>query len=320
MDFDTIIKNIEQKIETGTMKLEYINQVLKENKIEDTFTFIKTLIDKSTIISNYLSKFLHGKTKYNEEDISFGISADLMNQLTISNFVYSKLNIPFLGVYTACATSVEQIIIASTFIDSKKINNCICTTSSHNLVSEKQFRFPIEYGAIRKKVNTFTATSSVSAIVTNKKTNLKLESATIGSVVDIGYKDANNFGAVMAPAAAKTIYEHFKDTKRKPSYYDLILTGDLGIYGLDILKEYLEKEYKLKVDNLMDAGALLYKDTGSSIAGASGPTCLPLILKENKYKKILMVGTGALHSKTTVNIGLSIPSVSHAVSLEVISI
>lgn len=94
----------------------------------------------------------------------------------------------------------------------------------------------------------------------------------------------------MAPAAAKTIYEHFKDTKRKPSYYDLILTGDLGIYGLDILKEYLEKEYKLKVDNLMDAGALLYKDTGSSIAGASGPTCLPLILfnkilKENKYKK-----------------------------------
>lgn len=299
---------------------------VKGDLLIDDYYYEKRSVEEAE--SEYVKKCIQGllnKSKLKEKDINLFIGGDLQSELIASDFGMKNFNIPFLGVYSACSTFTESLLIASVFVENKRVKNVGVVTSSHNLVSEKQFRFPIEYGAIRKKVNTFTATGSVSSIVTNKKTNLKIESATIGSVVDIGYKDANNFGAVMAPAAAKTIYEHFKDTKRKPSYYDLILTGDLGIYGLDILKEYLEKEYKLKVDNLMDAGALLYKDTGSSIAGASGPTCLPLILfnkilKENKYKKILMVGTGALHSKTTVNIGLSIPSVSHAVSLEVISI
>ena len=233
---------------------------VKGDLLIDDYYYEKKSVEEAE--SEYVKKCVQGllnKSKLKEKDINLFIGGDLQSELIASDFGMKNFNIPFLGVYSACSTFTESLLIASVFVENKRVKNVGVVTSSHNLVSEKQFRFPIEYGAIRKKVNTFTATSSVSAIVTNKKTNLKLESATIGSVVDIGYKDANNFGAVMAPAAAKTIYEHFKDTKRKPSYYDLILTGDLGIYGLDILKEYLEKEYKLKVDNLMDAGAYFIK-------------------------------------------------------------
>ncbi len=267
-------------------------------------------------------KGLLKKEKLKETDIDVLISGDLQNQLFASNFSARNFNIPHLGIYSACSTFTEGLIIAS-LLTEKNIKNVLVTTSSHNLASEKQFRFPIEYGSPRKKVNTFTVTGSVTSLITSTKSNIKVDSITLGKVTDIGYKDANNFGASMAPAAARSIYEHLKETKRKPSYYDLILTGDLGVYGIDILKEYLEKEYKLKVDNIKDAGVLLFnEESGSLIAGGSGPACLPLalftkILKE-KYKKILLVATGSLHSKLSTDIKESIPSIAHVVSLEVI--
>ena len=140
-------------------------------------------------------------------------------------------------------------------------------------------------------------------------------------MVDIGYKDANNMGACMAPGAALTISEHLKDLKRKANYYDIILTGDLGIYGSKILKEYLNKEYNIDLENQVDAGEIIFNNK-NQIAGGSGPVCLPLvlfekILKNKKYKKILLIGTGSLHSKLSTGLSLSIPSISHAISLEV---
>lgn len=262
------------------------------------------------------------KEKLTYKDINMLIGGDLQSQLFASSFAARKFDIPFLGIYSACATFVEGLIQSASFM-SNLTNRIILTTSAHNLASEKQFRFPIEYGALRKKVNTFTATGSVSTLVTNTPSNIKIEYGTIGKVIDLGYNDANNFGACMAPSAAKTISEHLKDTNRTIDYYDIVLTGDLGIYGVKILKDYLKKEYKIEANNIVDAGYILFEDSELEIiAGGSGPICLPLILfgkilKEN-YKKILLVGTGSLHSKTSCNLGESIPSISHAVSLEVI--
>lgn len=307
----------------------------------DAYTFIGKNEHKLTITGDesvndyYMGKksFEEGEIEYQKRSISglikkekdkkidLLIGADLQNQLLASNFASRNYNYPFLGIYSACASYAEGLIIASSLIE-QKLKNVVVTVSANNLASEKQFRFPIEYGAIRKNVNTFTVSASISSLVTSDKTKIKIESATIGNVVDIGYSDTNNMGAVMATSAHQTIVKHLKDTKRKPDYYDFVLTGDLGVYGVNILKELLEKEDNITLKNVLDAGTLIFEDSGSSIAGGSGPVCLPLILnnkilKNKTIKKILIVATGSLHSKVSSNLGESVPSISHAVSLEV---
>ena len=272
-------------------------------------------------------KILLDKTKYNEEDISFGISADLMNQLTISNFVYSNLNIPFLGVYNACASVCEEILIAASILENEKNKKAICTTSSHNMTSERQFRNPVEYGAPKPKTTTFTVTGAASLMLTNAKTDIKVTSATIGKVIDMGVDNVFDMGAVMSPSAAYTLNEHLKQTKTKVSDYDLILTGDLGVYGKDIFKEICEKEYNIKLDkNYDDTATMIYDYKENIYAGGSGPACMPLVvyssiipkMKQRIIKKVLLIATGALMGPTTCNQKFSIPSISHAVCLEVI--
>ena len=250
-----------------------------------------------------------------------------MNQLTISNFVYSNLNIPFLGVYNACASVCEEILIAASILENEKNKKAICTTSSHNMTSERQFRNPVEYGAPKPKTTTFTVTGAASLMLTNAKTDIKVTSATIGKVIDMGVDNVFDMGAVMSPSAAYTLNEHLKQTKTKVSDYDLILTGDLGVYGKDIFKEICEKEYNIKLDkNYDDTATMIYDYKENIYAGGSGPACMPLVvyssiipkMKQRIIKKILLIATGALMSPTTCNQKFSIPSVSHAVCLEVI--
>ena len=260
--------------------------------------------------------------------IDVHISGDLLNQIVATNYAASSIGIPLIGIYSACSTSVLGLIIGSNMIDSKQIKNCIVSVSSHNNSSEKQFRQPIEYGGPKRQSSTFTTTGACSAYLSNNRMGLKVESATLGKVVDMGVTDSTNMGAVMAPAAAKTIYEHLKETKRKANYYDLILTGDLGIYGKEILKEYMEIEYNIKLSNYDDAACMIYDLNKQPVhAGGSGPACLPLVfygyifdkMKKGEIERILLVATGALLSTTMVNQKLSIPSVAHAISLEVIN-
>ena len=149
---------------------------------------------------------LLSKTNKTKNDIDLIISGDLLNQVTSSSYAVSKYDRPFLGVYSACASNVEGMIIASTMIDSGKIDNCIVSTSSHNMSSEKQFRNPTEYGTPKPDTATFTSTGGASCLLTNEKTDIRIESTTIGTVVDLGQNDPLNMGAVMAPAAADTIY------------------------------------------------------------------------------------------------------------------
>lgn len=262
------------------------------------------------------------------KDIDVVFAGDLQNQIATSDYAMREFDIPFFGIYSACATSGEGIIGASTFIESGKAKNCIVSVASHNMAAEKQYRNPTEYGTPKPKVATFTATGAVSLILSNKKSNVKIESSTIGRVIDKGVKDVNNMGAVMAPAAADTIYRHLTDLKREPKYYDLILTGDLGEYGKNILINYMKEVYDIDISkNYNDCGTMLFDTKKQPVfAGGSGPVCSALVnfgyiykqMKDKKLKRVLIVPTGALFSPTMFFQKESLPAIAHAISLEVV--
>lgn len=262
------------------------------------------------------------KNKLSDSKVDLLVGGDLINQTCISSYNASKYRIPYLGIYSACASYSEALIIASSFISGKMAKNAVCITSSHNLNAERQFRYPVEYGAIKKHTTTFTATAAVATLLTNEETNIKIESATIGKVVDMGVKDTNNMGAVMAPAAADTLSTHLIEMKRNVNYYDVILTGDLGRVGQELFIHLLDKNYNIHLKKTIDAGLEIYTKSQETYAGASGPAALPLVLFEKilackKYKKILIIATGSLQSVQLANQKLGIPGIAHAISLEV---
>lgn len=280
------------------------------------------------LLTESMKKVLR-KNKMTRDNIDLVISGDLLNQVSASCYASSELGKPFLGVYSACASNVEGLIIASNMIENKQINTCLCATSSHNMTSEKQFRNPTEYGAPKPKTATFTATGGASAIISNKKSNIKIESATIGKIIDYEQKDALNMGAVMAGAAADTLKTHLKDLNRKEDYYDLIVTGDLGLYGKEILKEFLLKDAKINISsNYNDCGVMLYDldKQKEVLAGGSGPVCSALVtygfileqMRKGILKRVLIIATGALFSPTFLYQKQNILSIAHAISLEAI--
>ena len=278
------------------------------------------------MLSNSISKLIN-RAKLIDSDIDYVISGDLQNQIAATDYALRDYNIPLLGIFSACATFGEGLFIGANFIEGKMAKNIIVATSSHNMVAEKQFRNPTEYGAPKKKTVTFTSTGAASLLLTNKKTNIKVISATCGSVNDGGIGDVNNMGAVMAIAAGETIKRHLRDLNIKPDYYDLILTGDLGIYGKEILIDYLKSDNIDISKNYNDCGLILYDRNKQPVfAGASGPASSALtlsayILKEmerGKYKRVLIVPTGAIFSPTRVFQKDTIPSIAHAISLEAV--
>ena len=231
------------------------------------------------------------KNALKNSDVSLLVGGDLNNQIAITSYNAKNYNFPFLGVYSACATFVESLIVASNFVNSLGYRKILTITSSHNLTAEKQFRYPTEYGAPRPHTATFTTTGAVATLVSKKESKIKIESSTIGTPVDMGISDANHMGAVMAPAAASTLMMHLQELNRSADYYDLILTGDLGCVGKKILEDYLETNHNIKLKKYLDAGCELFLDSQETYAGGSGPACLPLvlfnkILTTKKYKKI----------------------------------
>lgn len=284
---------------------------------EKTFEQAEIKMQK-IVLDNLLNK---NKLSNNKVDVLIG--GDLINQISITSYNASKFQIPYLGVYSACATYAEELIIASSLISGKLAKNIIAITSSHNLNAERQFRYPVEYGAIKKHTTTFTTTAAVSSLITSEQTNIKIESATIGKAIDMGIADTNNMGAVMAPAAALTLNTHLQEMKRNINYYDLVITGDLGQVGKEIFLELLNREYNINLKKYMDAGCEIYTGSQETYAGASGPVALPLVLFDKilcckKYKKILIIATGSLQSVQLANQKLGIPGIAHAISLEVL--
>ncbi|MBO5376500.1 MAG: stage V sporulation protein AD [Bacilli bacterium] len=270
---------------------------------------------------------LLNKSNKKKEDIDVIIAGDLLNQISASCYGSAKFKVPFLGIYSACSTSTEGILLGASLIDAGRVKNAIVSVSSHNMASEKQFRNPTEYGAPKPRTATFTTTGGASILLSNTKSKVKVESATIGKICNMDQKDPNNMGAAMAVAAADTIYTHLKDNKRDINYYDLIITGDLGVYGKEILKEYMMSEYGLELStNYNDSGTMIYdvESQPEVLAGGSGPLCSPLVnysytiplLEKGVLNRVLIVATGALFSPTFVFQKEPILSISHAVSLE----
>ena len=268
------------------------------------------------------------KTSVNKKEIDLVIGGDLLNQITASTYGASEVGKSFIGIYGACSSSVLGMIIAANFIDSGKIKNAVTLVSSHNMSSEKQFRNPTEYGAPKPNSATFTSTGAAACMLTNEKSRIKVECATLGKIVDYEQNDPNDMGRVMAPAAIETLKNHFKDTKRKPDYYDLIVTGDLGKYGKEILKDYMYNNYEIDLNqNYNDCGVMLYdlNEQKEVKAGGSGPVCSGLVMfsyiyqmmLQKKLNRVLVVATGALFSPTLVYQKENINSIAHAISLEV---
>lgn len=269
------------------------------------------------------------KTGRIRREIDLVIGGDLLNQITASTYGSVNVGKSFIGIYGACSSSALGMIIAANFIQNHMIHNAICLVSSHNMTSEKQFRYPTEYGAPRPNSATFTATGAACSLLTDEESEIRIECATLGRIVDYEQNDPNDMGRVMAPAAIDTLKKHLEETKRTPDYYDLIITGDLGVYGKEIVKDYMLSTYNILLeDNYNDCGVMLYDlDSQKEVkAGGSGPVCSALVLysflydqmKKKKIRKILFLATGALFSPLLLYQKENIYSICHAVSLEVV--
>ena len=267
-----------------------------------------------------------GKEKVSNEDIDYMFSGDLLNQCVSSSFGIREREIPYFGIFGACSTFVEGMSLGAMLIDGQMADNVLCSTSSHFCSAEKQFRFPLELGNQRPPSAQWTVTGSGTALLKSSGQGPFITHVTTGKIVDMGIKDANNMGAAMAPAAVDTLYQHFKDTGRGPSYYDLILTGDLGHIGKDIVKDLMEtRGYNLN-NNYNDCGCLIFdKEKQDTHSGGSGCGCCATTfcgyifhqLQAKKLKRVLLCATGALMSPTTAQQNESILGIAHAVSIEV---
>ena len=268
------------------------------------------------------------KANLKREDINFHFSGDLLNQTTSSGFTAKSLGIPYFGIFGACSTSMEGLALASYLAATGGADYAMASTCSHTNTSEKQFRYPNEYGSQKNDTAQCTVIGGGSVIVGRQsvKPSIKITAATIGRVLDFGISDPFNMGAAMAPAAADTLQTHLADRKINADYYDLILTGDLGKVGSEIFQELLsQRGIKYDSAKMNDGGKMIYPDNGKFFAGGSGCGCMAVvayghIFKEmlaGRLKKVLCIATGALLSQLSVQQKETIPCVAHGVALEI---
>ena len=258
-----------------------------------------------------------------ELDLVF--SGDLLNQCICSSFTLRNRDIPHLGLYGACSTMAQSLLLATMAISGGFADKAVAMTSSHFASSERQYRFPLGYGGQRTPTAQWTVTGSGAALVCSEGTGPPVQSCTIGTVKDMGIKDANNMGAAMAPAAYDTIRNHFEDLGTGPEDFDLIVTGDLGQIGKELLLELARHDGIHLGGKLADCGTMVFDNTKQDVhSGGSGCGCSAITLcgellgklRQKKLKKILFCGTGALLSPTSTQQGLPIPGVCHAVCIQ----
>lgn len=266
-------------------------------------------------------KLAVSKSGFSTEDIDAAFCGDLLNQCISSHYAMRDLNIPFLGVYGACSTMAESMLVGSVAVSGGFFDNVVCATSSHFCSAEKQFRFPLDYGGQRPPTAQWTVTGSGAAVLSSKGEGPQIKAATVGTIVDLGITDLNNMGSAMAPAAFETIRHHIKN---RGMDYDRIFTGDLGVIGSDILCDMLNKEGIDIYSRHEDCGKIIYDLKSEDVhAGASGCGCAASVfcgyiyneLKNRNFKKILLVATGALMNATIVQQGESIPAIAHAIEI-----
>lgn len=266
------------------------------------------------------------KSSFKLDNIDISIGGDLSNQIFSSTSAIKEQCFPFIGLYAACASGILGIIISSIMLNLESISSALVFSSSHVCVSQRQLRYPIEYASIAKKTTTSTLTGACALILANNKNKFKISKATIGRIIDILSNNVNDMGTCMAFAAIDTFINHLTNNKETDSDYDLIVTGDLSKFGSSVfLNELTNKGYNIK-DKYYDCGNLVYDDDRqNTYAGGSGPACVMCVtfsyiinqMIKNNYKKVLVIGTGALHSQISFQQKESIPCIAHAIVLEV---
>jgi stage V sporulation protein AD len=256
--------------------------------------------------------------------LSYIFAGDLLNQCIGTSFALRPSEIPFFGLYGACSTMAESLSLAAMMIDGGFANWTAAMTSSHFCTAERQYRNPLEYGNQRTPTAQWTATAAGAVILCNEGNGPYITHVTTGKIVDWGIADANNMGAAMAPAAYQTLRAHFADTGRTPEAYDLIVTGDLGVLGKEIVTDLFAKDGVNLMGRYDDCGVLIYDNEKQDMhCGGSGCGCSAAVLtghlmqemKKGRIKRLLFAGTGALLSPTSSQQGESIPGICHVVAI-----
>lgn len=287
---------------------------------EKSFEKAESKLQK-TAVQNALDK-----ARLKKEDIDKIFAGDLLNQCIGSSFGLREFGIPFIGLYGACSTMALSTALASIFVDCGGAETALAVTSSHFCSAERQYRFPLNYGSQRTPTSQWTVTGSGALILNKNGNGPYINAVTFGEIEDYGITDINNMGAAMAPAAASTLLNYFKDTKTTPNDYDMIFTGDLGCVGTELLYQLLDRE---KVDirrNHSDCGMLIFDLKNQDVhAGGSGCGCSASVLcsyvmhrfESGKFKNILFMSTGALMSPTSSFQGESIPGIAHLLNIKI---
>ena len=259
------------------------------------------------------------------DNIQYVLAGDLLNQTIASNYGLRETNVPFLGLYGACSTMAESMSIGSMLVEGGFADNVVCMTSSHFCSAEEQFRLPLEQGGQRPPTAQWTVTGSGAVVLAAKGCGPYVTHVTTGKILDMGISDTNNMGAAMAPAAADTILTHFADTGRDPNYYDLIVTGDLGIIGKQICIDIVKSNGFDIADKYNDCGVMIFNpDKQDTHAGGSGCGCSATVFAGHIYeeiasgnlKNVLFIATGALMSPISSQQNESIPGIAHALSIQ----
>ena len=268
------------------------------------------------------------KAGLTHSQIDASLGGDLLNQIMAASLAVRELHTPFIGLYGACSTMAESLCLAAMLVDGGYLQHAVCTASSHFCTAERQYRFPLEYGCQRPPTSQWTITGAGSAVISSDQrlpTMCRCTHLTLGRIVDMAIKDANNMGAAMAPAAADTLYRHLSDLTRKPSDYDLIVTGDLGSIGHDLLLTLMqERGMPLVEEKYIDCGVEIYSPNQDTHAGGSGCGCSAVTLcghilrrlQKRELRRVLFMATGALLSPTSNQQGDTIPGIAHAIILE----
>ena len=266
------------------------------------------------------------KAKLSLNNIDCIFAGDLLNQLMAAHFALRNVGRPFLGLYGACSTMAESLLLSAVMLDGDFFDNVVATASSHHDAAERQYRFPTELGVQRPMHAQWTVTGAGAVLLSNCAGDYpRVTAATIGKIVDAGIKDPNAMGPAMAPAAVDTLLQHIQDTGRQPIYYDMIYTGDLGSVGKTLFNQLLQENGLDVSANYEDCGCMIYRENQDSHAGASGCASSAIVLcgylhpllKAGQLRKILLLGTGSLHSPTSYQQKESIPCIAHAVAIEI---
>ena len=306
------------KEQEGPLK-EYFDIAMPDNEWEEeTWEKTESKMQKEAV------RLAIQKAGLTPKEIGYVFGGDLLNQCIGAGFGLRDLKIPFFGIYGACSTMIEGISLAAMAVDGGFAKDAVAVTSSHFCTAERQYRTPLNYGGQRTPTAQWTVTGAGSAVVSREKGAVRITHITTGKIEDMGVKDPNNMGGAMAPAALSTLCAHFRDTGYQPKDYDLIVTGDLGSVGAEVLTEMMEKEGYDISGNYYDCGCMMYHIEEQDVhAGGSGCGCIGAVLcgyiltemERRRWKNVLAVGTGALLSPTSSLQGESVPGIAHAIRL-----